>query len=111
MEQDSVVTVTISKGPHLVPDVVGLNRSDAIKQIVDLGFQYDIRGDDRSTEVKGTVTPACRPVVSRSRRGRRSPCSCRRTSRRPRRRPTTPTIAADSHRDPDRGHDAADAAR
>ena len=61
VEQDSVVTVTISKGPHLVPDVVGLNRSDAIKQIVDLGFQYDIRGDDRSTEVKGTVTDQLPP--------------------------------------------------
>jgi eukaryotic-like serine/threonine-protein kinase len=54
--QGSTVTVTISKGPHLVPDVVGLNRSDAIKAIVDAGFTYSFRGDDKSTEPKGTVT-------------------------------------------------------
>jgi eukaryotic-like serine/threonine-protein kinase len=54
--EGSVITVTISKGPHEVPNVVGLNRSDAIKQIVDAGFQYDIRGDDKSTEPRGTVT-------------------------------------------------------
>ncbi len=61
VEQDSVVTVTISKGPHEIPSVVGLNRSDAIKQIVDAGFQYDIRGDDRSTEPRGTVTDQLPP--------------------------------------------------
>jgi serine/threonine-protein kinase len=54
--QGSTVAVTISKGPHLVPDVVGLNRSDAIKAIVDAGFTYSFRGDDKSTEPKGTVT-------------------------------------------------------
>jgi serine/threonine-protein kinase len=59
--QQSVVTVTISKGPHQVPNVVGLNRSDAIKQIVDAGFQYDIRGDDKSTEPRGTVTDQLPP--------------------------------------------------
>ena len=53
--------VTISKGPHEVPNVVGLNRSDAIKQIVDAGFQYDIRGDDKSTEPRGTVTDQLPP--------------------------------------------------
>jgi eukaryotic-like serine/threonine-protein kinase len=56
VDQNSTVTVTISKGPHTVPDVVGMNRSDAIKQIVDAGFKYDIRGDDKSTEPRGTVT-------------------------------------------------------
>jgi beta-lactam-binding protein with PASTA domain/tRNA A-37 threonylcarbamoyl transferase component Bud32 len=56
VDQNSVVTVTISKGPHLVPNVVGLNRSDAIQQIVDAGFTYSFRGDDRSTEPRGTVT-------------------------------------------------------
>jgi eukaryotic-like serine/threonine-protein kinase len=54
--QNTTVTVTISKGPTEVPNVIGLNRSDAIKQLVDAGFQYDIRGDDRSTEPRGTVT-------------------------------------------------------
>ena len=61
VEQDSVVTVTISKGPHQVPSVIGLNRSDAIKQIVDAGFQYDIRGDGESTEPRGTVTDQLPP--------------------------------------------------
>ncbi len=56
VDQASTVTVTISKGPHEVPDVVGLNRSDAIKQLVDAGFTYSFRGDDRSTEPRGTVT-------------------------------------------------------
>jgi beta-lactam-binding protein with PASTA domain len=59
--QGSAVTVTISKGPHEVPNVVGLNRSDAIQKIVDAGFKYDIRGDDRSTEPKGTVTDQIPP--------------------------------------------------
>ena len=61
VEQDSVVTVTISKGPDQVPSVIGLNRSDAIKQIVDAGFQYDIRGDGESTEPRGTVTDQLPP--------------------------------------------------
>jgi serine/threonine-protein kinase len=61
VEQESVVTVTISKGPHLIPSVVGLNRSDAIKQIVDAGFQYDIRADPESTEERGTVTDQLPP--------------------------------------------------
>ncbi len=44
-----------------MPNVVGLNRSDAIQQIVDAGFEYDIRGDDRSTEPRGTVTDQLPP--------------------------------------------------
>ncbi len=59
--QGSVIAVTISRGPVPVPDVVGQNRSDAIKLIVDAGFQYDIRGDDRSTEPRGTVTDQLPP--------------------------------------------------
>jgi eukaryotic-like serine/threonine-protein kinase len=59
--QGTTVTVTISKGPHQVPNVVGMNRSDAIKQIVDAGFKYDIRGDPKSTEPKGTVTDQLPP--------------------------------------------------
>ncbi|QIG46193.1 Stk1 family PASTA domain-containing Ser/Thr kinase [Nocardioides anomalus] len=56
VEQGSVVQVTISKGPVNVPNVVGMNRSDAIKKLVDAGFTYEIRGDPRSTAEKGTVT-------------------------------------------------------
>ncbi len=59
--QGSTVVVTISKGPKEVPDVVGLNRSDAIKQIVDAGFEYDIRADPASTEPRGTVTDQLPP--------------------------------------------------
>ena len=59
--EGSTVTVTISKGPHEVPNVVGLNRSDAIKLIVDAGFTYSFRGDDKSTEPKGTVTDQLPP--------------------------------------------------
>jgi len=59
--QGSTVTVTISKGPKNVPDVVGMNRSDAIKAIVDAGFQYDIRADPESTDPKGTVTDQLPP--------------------------------------------------
>jgi serine/threonine-protein kinase len=56
VDQNSTVTVTISKGPKLVPNVIGLNRSDAIEQLVEAGFTYSFRGDDRSTEPRGTVT-------------------------------------------------------
>ena len=56
LPQGSTVEVTISKGPEDVPDVVGKNRSDAIQEILQAGFRFDIRGDDRSTEPRGTVT-------------------------------------------------------
>jgi serine/threonine-protein kinase len=59
--QGSTVMVTISKGPHEVPNVVGMNRSDAIKKIVDAGFKYDVRGDPKSTEPRGTVTDQLPP--------------------------------------------------
>jgi len=61
VEQNTTVTVTISKGPKLVPPVVGLNRSEAIQQIVEAGFQYDIRADPESTEPRGTVTDQLPP--------------------------------------------------
>jgi serine/threonine-protein kinase len=56
VDQETTVTVTISKGPHKVPNVIGLNRSDAVKKIVDAGFKVSFRGDDKSTEPRGTVT-------------------------------------------------------
>jgi len=55
VDQNTSVTVTISKGPVAVPNVIGLNRSDAIKAIVEAGFVTDIRVEDRSTEPRGTV--------------------------------------------------------
>ena len=108
MEQDSVVTVTISKGPHLVPDVRGLNRSDAIKQIVEAGFTYSFRGDDESTEPRGTVTDQLPPGGQPQPQGAEIVLFVS-TYEPPPPPPTeTPTGPADSHRDPHRGHDAAD---
>ena len=52
-----------------------------------------------------------RPAAAAAAGRRRSRCSCRRTSRRPRRRPRPRRSPPTAHRDPDRGHDAADAAR
>jgi len=61
VDQQSTVQVTISKGPVNVPNVVGKNRSDAIQEILAAGFKFDIRGDDRSTEPRGTVTDQLPP--------------------------------------------------
>jgi serine/threonine-protein kinase len=61
IRQGSVVTVTISKGPKKIPNVVGMNRSDAIQKILDAGFKYDIRADRESTEPRGTVTDQLPP--------------------------------------------------
>jgi serine/threonine-protein kinase len=61
VDQQSTVQVTISKGPVNVPNVVGKNRSDAIQEILAAGFKFDIRGDDGSTEPRGTVTDQLPP--------------------------------------------------
>jgi serine/threonine-protein kinase len=61
IRQGSVVTVTISKGPKKIPNVVGMNRSDAIQRILDAGFKFDIRADRESTEPRGTVTDQLPP--------------------------------------------------
>jgi serine/threonine-protein kinase len=61
VRQGSVVNVTISKGPKEVPNVVGMNRSDAIQKILDAGFKFDIRADQGSTEPRGTVTDQLPP--------------------------------------------------
>jgi serine/threonine-protein kinase len=61
VRQGSVVAVTISKGPKEVPNVVGMNRSDAIQRILDAGFKFDIRADRESTEPRGTVTDQLPP--------------------------------------------------
>jgi beta-lactam-binding protein with PASTA domain/tRNA A-37 threonylcarbamoyl transferase component Bud32 len=61
VEQGSAVTVTISKGPKEVPNVVGMNRSDAIQKILAAGFKFNIRADRESTEPRGTVTDQLPP--------------------------------------------------
>jgi beta-lactam-binding protein with PASTA domain/tRNA A-37 threonylcarbamoyl transferase component Bud32 len=54
--EGSLVTVFVSDGPELVPDVVGLRRNQAFQQIRVAGFVPAERADDTSTEPKGTVT-------------------------------------------------------
>jgi serine/threonine-protein kinase len=53
---NSVVTVTFSKGPKEVPNVVGKSEADATKILEDAGFKVDSVPDSASTEPKGTVT-------------------------------------------------------
>jgi eukaryotic-like serine/threonine-protein kinase len=53
---NSVVTLTIAKGPKEVPDVVGMTEERAKKTLEDLGFKVDSLPDNASTEPKGTVT-------------------------------------------------------
>jgi serine/threonine-protein kinase len=61
VQQGTTVTVTVSKGPKQVPDVVGKNRSDAIQEILAAGFKFDVRADRESTEPRGTVTDQLPP--------------------------------------------------
>ena len=53
---NSVVTVTYSKGPKEVPNVVGKTQEEATKILEDLGFKVDVLPDNASTDPKGTVT-------------------------------------------------------
>ncbi len=54
--RDTQVTVSISRGPRRVPDVVGLTQAEAEQQLKDRGFTPSVRDDNTSTEPKGTVT-------------------------------------------------------
>ena len=53
---NSVVTLTFSKGPKEVPDVVGKTEAQATRILEDAGFKVDSLPDNASTEPKGTVT-------------------------------------------------------
>ena len=53
---NSVVTVTFSKGPKDVPDVVGKTEEQAIQILEDAGFKVSSLPDSASTDPKGTVT-------------------------------------------------------
>jgi serine/threonine-protein kinase len=53
---NSVVTVTFSKGPKAVPDVVGKTEAQATSILEDAGFKVSSVPDNASTEPKGTVT-------------------------------------------------------
>jgi serine/threonine-protein kinase len=53
---NSVVTLSVSKGPKAVPDVVGKTEAQATKLIEAAGFKVSSLPDNASTEPKGTVT-------------------------------------------------------
>jgi len=53
---NSVVTLTFSKGPKEVPDVVGKTEAQATRILEEAGFKVDSLPDNASTEPKGTVT-------------------------------------------------------
>jgi serine/threonine-protein kinase len=67
---NSVVTLTFSKGPKEIPDVVGKTEAQATKILKEAGFEVDSVPDDASTDPKGTVTrqspPAGQPLTSGS---------------------------------------------
>ncbi len=54
--QGATVTVSISRGPQKVPNVVGLMQADAEQMLRDHGYVPSVRPDDSSTEPQGTVT-------------------------------------------------------
>jgi serine/threonine-protein kinase len=54
--RDSDVTVSISRGPQKVPNVVGRTQAEAEQMIKDRGFTPQVSPDNSSTETKGTVT-------------------------------------------------------
>jgi serine/threonine-protein kinase len=53
---NSVVTLSVSKGPKAVPDVVGKTQAQATRLIEAAGFKVSVLPDNASTEPKGTVT-------------------------------------------------------
>ena len=67
---NSVVTLTVSRGPRDVPDVVGKTEGQAKRILEDAGFEPSVLPDNASTEPKGTVTqqspPAGQPLTSGS---------------------------------------------
>jgi serine/threonine-protein kinase len=53
---NSVVTLTFSKGPKEVPNVVGKTEKQATSILEDAGFKVSSLPDNASTDPKGTVT-------------------------------------------------------
>jgi serine/threonine protein kinase len=60
--RDSDVTVSVSRGPQKVPDVVGLMQDQAEQKLKDAGFNPQVSQDSSSTEPKGTVTGQTPPA-------------------------------------------------
>jgi eukaryotic-like serine/threonine-protein kinase len=50
------VTLELSDGPELMPDVVGLSQDEAEAEISDLGIGVEVREDTSSSSAEGTVT-------------------------------------------------------
>lgn len=59
---NSVVTLTFSKGPKEVPDVVGKTQGQATRILEEAGFRVSILPDNASTDPKGTVTQQSPPA-------------------------------------------------
>jgi eukaryotic-like serine/threonine-protein kinase len=62
--ENTVVTLSVSKGPKAVPDVVGKTQEQATQLLKDAGFEVDPLPDTSSTEPKGTVTKQSPPAGS-----------------------------------------------
>jgi len=54
--RDDTVTLCVSDGPEVVPDVIGLRQGEAERKIIEAGFQVDVRDDTTSEAPKGEVT-------------------------------------------------------
>ncbi|WP_183100968.1 Stk1 family PASTA domain-containing Ser/Thr kinase [Nocardioides pelophilus] len=54
--KDDTVTLCLSDGPEVVPDVIGLRQGEAERLIIEAGFQVDVRDDVASERPKGEVT-------------------------------------------------------
>ena len=53
---DDTVTLCVSDGPEVVPDVIGLRQGEAERMILEAGFEVDVREDVESELPKGEVT-------------------------------------------------------
>lgn len=53
---NDTVTLCISDGPEVVPEVIGLRRGQAERAIEEAGFEVDVREDPTSTRPKNEVT-------------------------------------------------------
>jgi serine/threonine-protein kinase len=53
---DDTVTLCVSDGPEVVPDVIGKRQGEAERLILEAGFQVDVRDDTESERPKGEVT-------------------------------------------------------
>jgi len=54
--RDDTVTLCLSDGPEVVPDVIGKRQGEAERLILEAGFEVDVREDTSSEAPKGEVT-------------------------------------------------------